>query len=116
MVLFNSLYYKENYLPKRQAAIILGIIKVPESFKTFKLFKNKDFPKQLTEEALKVVKTLNKLIKSSKPSRYQKLSRTYYVQRLKIRQKKIINKISNNNPVEPEEDPIEIKKEMSKPI
>ena len=70
MVLFNSLYYKKNYLSKKRAIIILGIMKVPE---------NKDFLKQPTEEALKVVKILDKLI-------------------------------------EPKEDPIKIKKEISKPI
>ena len=44
-----------------------GIIEVP---KTFKLFKNRDFPKQPIEEALKIIKILNKLIEPSKPLYY----------------------------------------------
>ena len=38
---------------------MLSIVEVPESFKTFE---NRDFPKQPTEEALEVIKTLDKLI------------------------------------------------------
>ena len=106
----------KNYLSKGRATIILGIIKVPESFETFKLFKNKDFLKQPIKEALKVIKTLNKLIKPSKLLYYRKPSRTHYVQRLKIKQKKIIDKTPNNDPMEPKEDPIETKKKISKPI
>ena len=79
MVLFNNPYYKKNYLSERQAAIMLGIVEVPKSFKIFKSFENRDFPKQPIEEALEVVKTLNELI-------------------------------------EPEEDPIGIKEEISKLI
>ena len=45
IVLFNNLYYKKNYLFKGRAAIILGTIEVPELFKIFKLFENRDFPK-----------------------------------------------------------------------
>ena len=44
-----------------------GIIEVPE---TFESFKNRDFPKQPMEEALKIVKILDKLIKPSKPLYY----------------------------------------------
>ena len=41
-----------------------GIMEVPE---LFKLFKNRDLSKQPTEEALEVIKMLDKLIKPSKP-------------------------------------------------
>ena len=64
MVLFNNLYYKKNYLFKGRAAIILGIIEVPE---LFKLFKNRDLLKQPIEEALKIINILDKLIEPSKP-------------------------------------------------
>ena len=40
-----------------------GIIELPKSFK---LFKNRDLLKQPTEEALKVIKILNKLIEPLK--------------------------------------------------
>ena len=59
MVLFNSLYYKKNYLSGGQAIIMPGIVEVS---KLFKIFENKDFPKQPIKEALKVIKILNKLM------------------------------------------------------
>ena len=55
--------------------IMPGIMEVPE---LFEIFENRDFPKQPIEEALEVVKILDKLM-------------------------------------EPKEDPIEIKEEISKP-
>ena len=67
MVLFNSPYCKKNYLPKRQAAIMPGIVEIP---KLFELFENRDLPKQPIEEALEVIKILDKLIKLSKPLYY----------------------------------------------
>ena len=83
-----------------------GIVEVSESFE---LFENRDLPKQPIEEILEIIKILDKLMELSKPSYYRKPSRTYCVQRLKIRQKRIINKT-------PEDNPVETKKKISKLI
>ena len=40
-----------------------GIIEVPILFETFELFENRNFLKQSIEEALEIIKMLNKLIK-----------------------------------------------------
>ena len=81
-----------------------GIVEVPE---LFELFGNRDLPKQLIEKALKIIKILDKLIEPSKLLYYQKPFRTHCVQRLKIRQKRIMNKT-------PEDNPVETKKKISK--
>ena len=47
--------------------IIPGIVEVPKSFE---LFENRDLPKQPTEEALEIIKILDKLIEPLKLSRY----------------------------------------------
>ena len=86
--------------------IMPDIVEVPESFE---LFKNRDLPKQPTEKALEVIKILDKLIKPLKLLYYRKPSRTHHIQRLKIRQKRIINKT-------PEDNLIETKEETSKLI
>ena len=43
---------------------MLGIVEIPESFKSFK---NRDLPRQSTEKALEVIKILGKLMEPSKP-------------------------------------------------
>ena len=81
MAIFNSPYYKKNYLPEDRTAIILGMVDVPNLFDNYKA--------KPVETIMEIIKELDKLMKPLKSPRYKKPSQTHRVQRLKAKQKKM---------------------------
>ena len=77
------------------------------------------------ETTLEIIKELNKLMKPSKLPYYKKPSRTYHVQRLKAKQKKMsnrplievtLNDLTDVDDTKSNKDSTEVDKKLSKPI